>query len=90
MNIAHTHDEDAALLLAPDHAPLLVLQAAWDRLKHARGQTVDWDRIGEPRHIMDKPFAPVTLDAFLDHGRASRLERIRHRAAQIGHTVRGR
>lgn len=89
----HTPDprtrDDASLLLDPGRAPLLVLQAAWDRLKQARGQTVNWDRLGDPRHLMDQPFGPVTLDAFLEHSRESRLARIRARAAQIGHTIKG-
>lgn len=41
-----TLDPDAvAVLLHPDGLPRLTVQAAWDALKSARGQTCDWHQL---------------------------------------------
>lgn len=52
------------------HCPAL-LQSAWATLKAARGQSVDFDRIGPPRHITTCPGAATAL---ADH-RAARAPR---------------
>ena len=53
---------------------------AWHQLKRARGQSVNFARIGDPAHQIDTPLS-VTLDEI----RQRAVIRLRDRAARLGH-----
>lgn len=70
------------VLTNPSNLPLGTLQTAWDALKAARGQTVNWNRLRQPAHLVERTRAPAPTDA-VDTvvercaGRAARLTFLR-------------
>jgi hypothetical protein len=73
----HTPARDITANPAPYADQPALLQDAWAELKAKRGQSVRFDRIGDPQHVIDRHSACDGIDD-LAH---NRLHRIRARIA---------